>query len=581
MTIKNNIFCIYSHDIAEKVEFQHTYLKNGIYSSNPVEEFDNIFIFFTGIIYNIFYLQKKFSIKNDNIESIIVSLYKKFGYEMGKILDGAYSIVIVEDNHITLFRDRDGLENLYYYKKNNSLLISNSIKEIKKVISLDVNFKALPNYFILSQINGEQTYFEDIYKLKPSEVVRYNSREKKWESLSCGHVAYVPQKIINLKDKEILLRLEDILTKRIRLIIKAFPQSKIYNSLSGGVDSSLTQCILQKFGFDSSYCINFLNYGKDGEYSLDIANYLKLDHKVIEIDSNIFYSNIENGILIAEKPLIFGGEAMLNYMYKIIRKNEKNKNNEIICFDSNGADALLGSGRALKAIKFLTSAPKLSYICNELVVKFISKKYYKMLKDVLKAIDSNKLVPDFYFSVFNLENNLETIKKALMLSNLYFVPKYEVTEGNKYKLDLIEKIYRLEVFESHILRENNINYQLAKAKNIALIFPFRDTEIIKFFIAIPTTKKIKFFSDKYYGKKLASKFFPAKFVYRKKYGKRIPFLLLFQKHSKFKSIIEEIKDAKYAYFDWDYDKIFAKKEFEGFALKLINFHIWNKLFIQN
>jgi len=579
--IKKNTFSIYSPDIAKKNNIKSHYLKRGIYSAYQAEKIEDSFIFFVGIIYNLKDLKKKSDIKDEKEERIIFKLYKKYKNNITDIFDGAYSIVIIDDYEITLFRDRDGLENLYYYKKNNSFIISNFIKEIKKFINLEVNVQALPKYFILDQINNEQTFFKNINKLKIFELLKYNYHNNTWLSSCYNNIAFLPQSEKSLNDKEIINQIENILTKKVGYIIKTFPHSNIYNTLSGGVDSSLTQGILKNFGYNKSYCSNLMNYGKDDEYSSDIANYLGSSHQIIQVNFDDLLKNIEEGIKIAEIPLIFEGESMFNHMYKKIAQNNDRTSPTITCFNSNGADAVLGHGKTLMAIKYLNIAPHFFYFFNEYAVKLLSEKKYSILKQILNGIKINEIFPALYFAVFDVNDRLEVIKKAFKLSDLSFIPEFEIAEANRYNVNLLEKFYRLQIFHNEVRRINNIDYQLAKSKNITLIFLFRDKKLIQFLLNIPTGKKLKYMTDKYYGKKLLTKFIPKKFVYREKFNKRIPYQYIFKHDKNFISLIQDIKKSQYNYFDFDYNQIFFSKGFERIAIKLINFHIWHRLFIEN
>ncbi len=50
-------------------------------------------------------------------------------------------------------------------------------------------------------------------------------------------------------------------------------------------------------------------------------------------------------------------------------------------------------------------------------------------------------------------------------------------------------------------------------------------------------------------------------------------------NEKAKEIIREIKVKQYPYFNFNYDEIFGSRRYSALAYKLINFHIWHKLFI--
>ena len=316
---------------------------------------------------------------------------------------------------------------------------------------------------------------------------------------------------------------------------------------------------------------------------MDVARHLNSDHTLVEIDTNDFFKNIREGIKYCEVPLIFQGEAMFNYMFGKINES-KNSDEPISCFDNNGADAILGHSRSLMAIRYIKLFSPFFRLFNSTIVRIKSKKDYLRNIEIIKGIKSNKFTPKFLCALFNETDKLKVVKEAFNLSDsdLSSIHGFELKELEKYDVDLIDKLYRLPIFEYETKRIANIDYQLAKNNNICLVFPFRDKTLINFLLNVPTKRKIKHFTDKYFGKKLLIKYLPKKLVYRKKIGKGIPFQKIFRNDKNFISIIEEIKDANYInYFNFDLNKIFYTKNYEEFAIKLINFHIWHKLFIDN
>jgi asparagine synthetase B (glutamine-hydrolysing) len=495
------------------------------------------------------------------------------------ILDGAYSIVIInKKGEITLFRDIDGLENLYYYKKGDSFVISNTIKDITKFIKPEVNVDILPKYFMIGHVNDERTFLKDIYQVKLYEVLKYI--EGKWtQSILYPDFLYLPLNDKRLKDEEIENEIEKILTNRLKFLTDMFPGDKI-NTLSGGLDSSLTQYILKKLGYNKSYCANVENYGMDAKYSRDVAHHLDSDHKVVKMSIDDLLKSLVRSIEYCEKPNVFVGEAKQNYMFGKINER-RNDNIPILCFDSNGADAILGHTYPLHAIKYFKLSPLLSRLFNGFLIKFISKEYYLKNRAIIEAIKSKKFSSDILCTIWTDNNTRKCIRQAFNRSDLSSIFETEAKESKKFLMNIIEKIYRLQLEIGEIKPINHIKHQLAKRDNIFIAFPFRDENCIKFLFDVPTERKIMLNVAKYFEKKLLSRYFPKKIVYRKKIGENINYQELFRNNNRFVRIIKEIKKTNYKYFDFDLDKIFYEEGYEAIALKLITFHIWHKLFIDN
>lgn len=576
-------YCIFSSNIPNSDDevFQ---IHDNIYSLYPYKEklyIGDHIIFFEGILFNVKEIREMVNvIENINIEAILLKLFEKYGDKIINILDGMYSIVIInKKGEITLFRDRDGLEKLYYYKKGDSFVISNTIKDITKIIKPEVNVEILPKYFMIGHINDERTFLKDIFQMKVYEVLKYKSG--KWTSLMLyPDFLYLPLNDKGLKDQDIENEIEKMLTNRLKFLTDIFSGDKLINTLSGGTDSSLTQYILKKLGYNESYCANLLNYGMDAEYSWDVAHHLDSDHKVVDISIDNFLKSLVRGIEYCESPNVFVGEAKENYMFAKIDES-RNDDVPILCFSGNGADSILGYSYPLLAIKYFKLSPILSRLINEILIKVISKKYYLKNKAIIGCINSSELSSDLLCTIRTNNNIRECIKKAFNLSDLSSIFESEAKEFKKFKINIIEKYYRFHVEKGEYRPQNHIVYQIAKSNNIFIAFPYRDEYLIKFLFNVPTERKITHGVFKYFEKKLLSRYLPKKLVYRKKIDDNIPYQKLFKTDDRFVRLIEEIKKADYKYFNFDLDKIFYEESYEAIALKLITFHIWHKLFIDN
>ena len=75
------------------------------------------------------------------------------------------------------------------------------------------------------------------------------------------------------------------------------------------------------------------------------------------------------------------------------------------------------------------------------------------------------------------------------------------------------------------------------------------------------------------------KYFPKNIIYRKKVKKNVSVFDEILQHERTKEIINEIKNKQYSYFNFNYDEVFGTPKYSSLAYKLINFHIWHKLFI--
>lgn len=577
--VRPGSFCLFSRHFSEKVGGKVISLNAHLCAFSAPKKIHHLQVFFSGVLYNLTQLVAQHTLAAPDPETAIAVLYKKLGPEIATHLDGAYAIVILDGPDLTLLRDREGLESLYYTKKNDAVIISNSMQEIKKLVKLEVNSRDLPKYFVLDQINDEHTFFKDVYQVKILEILKVHCADNTWQSRTYDPIAYAPMRGERLDDDQIVTRLEELLADRIRTLIAAFPHSPVLNTQSGGTDSALTQCLLKNLGSNQSICANFSTYGLDAQYSQEVAHHLGSDHTIVEVGVAQFLENLQEGIKVFGMPLMFEGESMFNFMYKQLGRQTSPHGPPVICFDSNGADAILGHGRLLMALNVIEKSPGFFGFLTRVARHVARNPVVGMMHEIAKGARTGDMTPQLYFAIFNLNARVELVRKAFGLTDVTFIPEFELAEQAKYPVSLLERMYRLQVFQYEVKRINNITFQLARRCNVIMLYPFRDKSLTEFFLNIPTGRKVKHRVQKYYGKKLLTKYLPAELVYRQKINKGIPYQKIFKEEAGFAALISEIREARYRYFDFDLDAVFGTPGLEGFAMKVINFHIWHELFI--
>lgn len=569
-------FCFCSNELATSAH-RFAFGEQFKATRQPAQEL-GLIVFFMGRIFNLKKLCAHYEVPGYEPEKLIAIIYRKVGTELAKVLDGAYAIAILDGDALSLLRDREGFENLYYAKRGTELVIGTKVREIGKVLKLGVNQKALPRYFVLDQLNNEDTFFADVYQVKIFEWLSVNLSAVQCHSETYDQIAYSLLPDLGLNDAEVANGIEDLLCARIENLISYFPGSPIYNNQSGDTDSALTQCLLRELGHNQSVCANFEDIGSDAKYSSDVAAFLKSSHEVIHVARDDFLRNMSEGIKVIGQPLIFEGECLFNHMAKVLGSESKPER-PLICFDSNGADAILGHGRILMALSLLIQLPGFFNVGQKLARGFLAKDLRQILPKLLKGLREDNFSADFFFAAFSLLNRVALVRQAFELDDVDWIPEYELSQQHQYPVDFLEKVYRLQVFQHEARRISNTTYQLAKRNNIVMLYPFRDSPLIRFMLDIPTERKLKHWIQKYHGKKLLQRYLPSNLVYRKEINRGGPFGELFQKEPQFKRLIEEIKDCGYDYFNFDYDKVFSTPGLEAFAIKLINFHLWHRDFI--
>ena len=537
------------------------------------------FCFYHGIFHN---SSKLFSLSGkdpETIETALIELYLNNPEKFPSLLSGYFSLVIGNEEKLYLLRDGNGYENIYFSTDPSdygSLIISNSIKEILKFRKLEVNTDILPSYFLRTDVNSGATFFKDIRTLSFFEfgIINRNTLCVETGFFDSFFSRTETLRDVNVKNviDECDHHLGSIINEKFNLLS---PDFKVINALSGGTDSSFIQYYLKKNNSNIAYTANFINGGLDHSYATDVSGLMELDQKTVHSDTADLINSMPSGIFISEKPFMFAGESLLLNMYREVGRDFSVP---VACFDGTGAEGIFGASRILYELRIIR---KYHFLFGLILLFFRlrSKKLYLRYKEFHKYVNS-RIVPDnFILRYFTDEKIRDTVKDAFGLKNLNHIDDYETVMMRKYDTILFEAVYRFLSFELEYKRVNNTRLQLAKNYNVTLVFPFTETRLFKYLLGIDTEIKLKDAKTKYLFRKAMEKYFPRSIIYRKKIRKNVSVSDEILQNEDVKKLINEIKNRKYPYFRFNYNEVFGTPKYIAIAYKLINFHIWHKLFI--
>jgi hypothetical protein len=250
----------------------------------------------------------------------------------------------------------------------------------------------------------------------------------------------------------------------------------------------------------------------------------------------------------------------------------------ISCFDGAGAEGILGASKILYELRIIR---KFRFLFPLLlpVIRLRSEKLYKRYLEFYRLVNKREIPDDFIIRYFTDEKIHKAIKEAFGLSDLLNTTAYETQMMKLYSTSLFESFYRFLAFEHEFKRTVNVRTQLAKHYNISLVLPFTETSLYRFLLQFDTEIKLRNAKTKYIFRKAMEKNFPKSIIYRKKVRKNVSVSDELLKNQKAIELVNEIKNRKYPYFSFNYDEIFSSPKYSTIAYKLINFHIWHRIFI--
>jgi len=322
---------------------------------------DNLAIVLDGNIFNKEELIKKLKLKKVTDAELILASYKKWGSEAPKYLKGDFAFVIWDKEKEILYGARDyfGIKPLFYSKKNDFIFAS----EIKAILAYpnlkkELNKDAIAPYLVFNFNPLEETFFKDVFTLKPGHYFIYQNGEfetKKYFEIQYEEVNYEKEKFVKL--------LADATAKSVQTSLKG--EKKVGSFLSSGVDSSYLVCLAKpKKTFTVGYAeqrYSEITNAKELSEQLGIENKSRIINKdeFLEIVPKVMYHLEEPMADPGAVAFYFGTEAASQYC-------------DVVTCGEGADEFFAGYGVYQDSFKFPAYA-KIPFFMRRAVSKLVSK----------------------------------------------------------------------------------------------------------------------------------------------------------------------------------------------------------------
>jgi len=496
---------------SDKKNFENlTSIGNNFYSNREAVNVDGLDIIFTGYLFNFKSIKE---IKHTSVEEVVAEYYlNNREEELIEKLEGYYSVVVIEGSTITILMDKYGVESGYYVQNNFScsFVFSTSLELLNNFFSLQFELEYLASFLIFPSMPFDFTLYKHVKSLRRGEHIYYNERVviRKYNYLNS-----LLKGMNEMDGVPVTVTLSEIEKTLIASLGNLREESKgfdLYNQLSGGVDSSFIQVLLNKIGERNSYCYNLKGYGRDKEYSEDIARILKCNHRVFDISTEVLLNYNKDAISFLKLPQVAIGESMMNFSFHQLSEMKK----PVISICGNGSDALFCHGRELKILKAYDKKPHIT----KGLIKRLSP-YSIKFKKVLPLIQNySNLTTKDILEVFGNSKSIEFIESRY----LNLAAQRKSNSLYSFPGRLIDKRYLMRVFEGEVSEQNKIYYKMSKRKKVLIYFPMIKDDIVKLLMKVPIEKKLKYYRNKYLVKRYLKNKIPSKYINRKKIGKNTP-----------------------------------------------------------
>lgn len=475
--------------------------------------FDDILLVFNGEIYNYKELihVEHLECKTKSDSEVLIRLYQKYGFDFLNKLNGMFSFCIYDMKKDLYFcaRDRYGKKPFFYYFKDNKFIFSSSVKSILNLLDYKPNLNkvALSKYMQYFVSFGEDSFYQDIFKLEASTYIIYEPNKNR-ELQKKKYYKINTYKAIK-DEKQALNDIEELLFKSVEYRLNS--DVEVASLLSGGIDSSLISALYTKI---SGKKINTFSIGYD-EYKnyceLDFAqitaNHINSNHHPVEINQKEYIKHFEQTLDMLEEPHGDSAAIPLNILTKQI-----NKAGIKTVLSGEGSDEIfLGYDNYAKFLKYYEFE------------KSLSNEQNLFLNDIIGALQNNTKESEYLRRIVkkqNLYNSFGEIYTDIQRKRLFKkVPTFKSETAKQDPVDWMSYIdLKIWLGESLLSKVDRISM----GNSLEVRTPFLDFNLVNYMFSVESHIKVGD-TNKYLLKKIASKYIPNEIINRTKKGFNSPF----------------------------------------------------------
>ena len=533
--------------------------------------FDDIVLVFNGEIYNykeLFHVEQ-LNCKTSSDSEIIIRLYQKYGFDFLNKLNGMFVFCIydIKKNLFFCARDRYGKKPFFYYFKDNKFIFSSSIKSILKILDYKPNLNkvALSKYIQYFVSFGEDTFYQDIFKLEASTYMIYEPN-KAFELQKKKYYRINTYKAVK-DEKQALNKIEELLFKSVEYRLNS--DVEVASLLSGGIDSSLISALYTKI---SGKKINTFSVGYDEyknycelEYAQITANHINSNHTPVIINQKEYIKHFEETLDMLEEPHGDSAAIPLNILTKQIHK----AGIKTVLSGEGSDEIFLGYDNYAKFLKYHKFERSLSNEQN------------LFLDEIIGALQNNTKESEYLRRIVkkqNLYNSFGEIYTDIQKKKLFKkVPTFKSETAKQDPVDWMSYIdLKIWLGESLLSKVDRISM----GNSLEVRTPFLDFNLVNYMFSVESSIKVGD-TNKYLLKKIASKYIPETIINRTKKGFNSPFneWLNHEYKDKILDVIVEVNN-KTNLFNHEYIlhiyELSKSNKFKQHLYSLFVFSLWYK-----
>jgi asparagine synthase (glutamine-hydrolysing) len=267
-----------------------------VQGSQPYTLDHNIYAVFNGEIYNHLELKRlvsslNYTLTNYSDGSIIPALYAEYGDRFVEMLDGMFSIAIIDlrkQPKLLLACDPMGMKSLFYKVEDDQIIFSSEIRGLWPLSTREpeILIEKFDLYCAMQSIVGEESIYKGVKALKPGVVKCWIRDGDTQEHYFCGPPNSYNENLTFNESAQLLRRL---LSEEVSSMLSA--DVPVCLVTSGGLDSSLVSVLAARErpgikAFNIAYKGTWP--ADERNYAVELAQKSLIDLEVIESDPDSF-----------------------------------------------------------------------------------------------------------------------------------------------------------------------------------------------------------------------------------------------------------------------------------------------------
>ena len=548
----------------------------------PISNEDNtMYITFNGEIYNYKEIKedliKKGHIFKTNTDTeVILHGYEEYKEKILDKLRGMFAFVIWNKNTKTLFgaRDHFGQKPFYYSKMQGTFMYASEIKSLLKHPDFlkEINKAALKPYLTFQTSVLNETFFKNVYKLKPGHYFTYDEKTNKLDIQKYYEITF-DSKTQNFD--ELVDEIDETITKSVDY--HTISDVPVGSYLSGGIDSSYVVSYLKP---DKTFSVGF-NYQNFNEVPMaqELSDILHIQNKNELINADNFFESIDKVQYYADEPTANLSAVPLYFLSKLASKDVK------VVLSGEGADELFGGYTSYDEDEKLKKYRKLPFFIRKFLKLIVSPFPSFHGKNFLTKGGSK--IEDYFIGQAFVFDNKEA--NQILTDKYKSDLKYQdITKPYFDKVKDKDDLTKMQYLDMHLWLPNDILLKADKmsmANSLELRVPILDKEVFALASTIPTEYKLSNNTTKYILRKAASKRIPEAWYKRRKKGFPVPIIKWFREE-KYYNIVKKMFEEDFTKEFFNQKKLLnmLEKHYKGkknYCRKIWNiyvFLVWYKKF---